>query len=85
MDFLTPKGAGLDYYNYPTLFLGEDGYVKTALQEKIFAARLAAAQRYTLATAHAHCQTKNTKHANNNTNKHKKNNNNKLETTRTRY
>ena len=30
--------------NYPALALGEDGYVKTALQEKVFAAWLAAAQ-----------------------------------------
>ena len=36
--------------NYPALVLGEDGLAKTAPQEKVFAAWLAAAQRVTLGT-----------------------------------
>ena len=36
--------------NYPALDLGEDGRVMTALQEKAFAARLAAAQRVAFGT-----------------------------------
>ena len=36
--------------NYPALDLGEDGRVKTALQEKVFVAWLAAAQRVAFGT-----------------------------------
>ena len=36
--------------NYPALVLGEDGRVKTALLEKVFAAWLAAAQRVAFGT-----------------------------------
>ena len=36
--------------NYPALILGEDGRVKTALQEKVFVAWLAAAQRVAFGT-----------------------------------
>ena len=49
--------------NYPALDLGDDGRVKTALQEKAFVAWLAAAQRVAFGTLTRLAEEKRTHHA----------------------